>query len=91
MYSIIIVFITIIIRELTDNVDGVLYAIMFASMFVPMINAKSGMYKLKTRLIIWLTTALFICGFTVFVTTQITHDLDMTKNQVEYYKGGIYE
>lgn len=67
IYSMIIVLVTFYIREVSSNVEGVLYAILFANMFVPMLNAKSGlMSQFKIRKMISLASILFIIS-TLFI------------------------
>lgn len=67
IYSMIIVVITLFIREVSSNVEGVVYAILFANMLVPLLNAKSGtMSKPKTRNMMALASVLFV-GSMLFI------------------------
>mgnify|MGYP000542185533 CR=1 FL=1 len=53
IYSLLIVLVILVIRETGSNYDGVVYAILFANMLVPMFRAKSNIYNgLKKKIII---------------------------------------
>lgn len=61
IYSMIIVIVTLYIREVSVNVEGVLYAIIFANMFVPLLNANSNkMVALKKKQLLAVASVIFI-------------------------------
>lgn len=60
IYALIIVVVTLYIREISSNIEGVVYAILFANMFVPLLNAKSDtMSRVKVRNLLGAATFLF--------------------------------
>ncbi|MFV0246888.1 MAG: RnfABCDGE type electron transport complex subunit D [Mycoplasmatales bacterium] len=61
IYSLIIVTITLFIRFISTNIEGVLFAILFANMLVPLLNAKSNIFSnTKKRVYLILSCILFI-------------------------------
>ncbi len=67
IYSLIIVIVSLYVREVSTNIEGVVYAILFANMFVPLLNAKSGTFSVKgIRTALSTSLVLFVCSM-VFI------------------------
>lgn len=88
MYGILAAFITILIREFSSNIDGVLYAVLFANMFRPYFNEKSKQGKNSVRyikVIIVIVIMLVTTYFTPFVTEN---DPSIIKTELKTYSKG---
>jgi len=94
IYSLLIVLVILVIRETGSNYDGVVYAILFANMLVPMFRAKNNMYKgIKKIIIIVIIFALSIAGTILVANNHKKQTKEEYKTQ-EIYKlegRGIYE
>jgi electron transport complex protein RnfD len=84
-YSILIVFIMFIIRELGSMLDGFIFAILFANMLTPFINAKTEMMPIKKQLrAIIVVFVLMLFGS--FGIGNLAANMEPVENEVEYYE-----
>jgi electron transport complex protein RnfD len=84
-YSILIVFIMFIMRELGTMLDGFIFAILFANMLTPFINAKTEMMSLNKQLrAIVVVFVLMIIGS--FGIGSVASNMEPVENEVEYYE-----
>jgi electron transport complex protein RnfD len=84
-YGILIVFIMFVMRELGSLLDGVIFAILFANMLTPFINAKTEMMSSKKQLrAIIVVFALMLAGS--FGIGNVASNMEPVENEVEYYE-----
>ncbi len=86
VYSLIIVVITMIIRELGSNSDGIIYGVLFANMLVPMINAHSGKYSNIKKVVFLMIFCIIVLFFTFVLKENHLEYSDSETVIREYYK-----
>ena len=94
IYSLLIVLVIFVIRETGSNYDGVVYAILFANMLVPMLRAKNNLYKGFKKSLILFIIAILSIGGTILVAKnhkQLNKDEYPTEKLYRVEGRGIYE
>ncbi len=84
IYSMIVVIVTLYIREVSTNIEGVLYGILFANMLVPMLRARSGTLS-SGRVKSSLATA---CA--VFVVSMLFIGYNTNEEEISYIEYSHY-
>ncbi len=84
VYALIIVIVTLFIREVSTNVEGVLYAILFANMFVPLLNSKSGVMTSVKK------TQLLIASCVIFVGCMLFIGYNALEESINYQEYDHY-
>lgn len=87
MYSMIVVVVTLFIREVSSNIEGVLFAILFANMLVPLLNAKSGVLALGLKRKLLVSATLLFGLSTIFISCNVNLEA-VDYSQYDHYAMG---